>query len=98
MTLLRRAWWNAIALLTLAATSARAEPAAALDQFDEAQYLANYPDLQGAFGTDTGRAVEHFVRYGLFEGRTDDPLPTATDDASSMCSTTMVTRSMPAAV
>ena len=39
--------------------------------FDAANYLANYVDLQGAFGTDEFAAAWHFVEYGFDEGRTD---------------------------
>jgi hypothetical protein len=36
--------------------------------------LANYVDLQAAFGTDTEAATLHFITTGYFEIRTDDPL------------------------
>ena len=39
------------------------------------QYLANYPDLQAAFGTDYAAATVHFIVHGFAEGRTDEPLP-----------------------
>ncbi len=42
-----------------------------VSSFDAAQYLANYVDLQGAFGTDEFAAAWHFVQYGFSEGRTD---------------------------
>ena len=44
------------------------------------QYLANYSDLQAAFGTDATAATTHFIEHGYAEHRTDDPLtPAATD-------------------
>ena len=43
----------------------------ASDTFDAAQYLANYADLQAAFGSDTQAATVHYVTNGYFEGRTD---------------------------
>jgi len=48
-------------------SSVHSEPA-----FDAVQYLANYADLQAAFGTDTQAATAHYIHYGYFEGRTDD--------------------------
>jgi hypothetical protein len=44
------------------------------DLFDSTQYLANYADLQTAFGTDAEAATIHYVTSGHFEGRTDLPL------------------------
>jgi len=46
---------------------------AAEDLFDAGQYLANYADLQIAFGHDTDAATLHYITQGYFEGRTDDP-------------------------
>ena len=46
----------------------------AADLFDAAQYLANYADLQAAFGTNTEAATVHFITSGYLEGRTDHPL------------------------
>ena len=37
--------------------------------FDAKQYLAAYPDLSAAFGTDYAAAVVHYVTNGLREGR-----------------------------
>jgi Ca2+-binding RTX toxin-like protein len=41
------------------------------DLFDASQYLANYADLQVAFGADTEAATFHYITAGYFEGRTD---------------------------
>jgi Ca2+-binding RTX toxin-like protein len=41
------------------------------DLFDADQYLANYADLQAAFGADTEAATLHYITNGYFEGRTD---------------------------
>jgi hypothetical protein len=46
----------------------------ARDTFDAAQYLANYADLQAAFGSDTQAATVHYVTNGHIEGRTDESL------------------------
>ena len=43
----------------------------AQDLFDAAQYLANYADLQVAFGANTEAATLHYITTGYFEGRTD---------------------------
>ena len=43
-----------------------------LGDFDAVQYLANYTDLQEAFGTDTDAAIKHYITYGETEGRTDE--------------------------
>jgi len=42
-----------------------------LESFDAKQYLANYGDLQKAFGTDEAKARQHFIDYGIKEGRVD---------------------------
>lgn len=42
-----------------------------LESFDAKQYLANYGDLQKAFGTDEAKARQHFIDYGMKEGRVD---------------------------
>ena len=44
------------------------------ESFDPVQYLANYADLQAAFGADTQLATEHYIVAGYAEGRTDDPI------------------------
>jgi Ca2+-binding RTX toxin-like protein len=44
------------------------------DLFDAAQYLANYADLQAAFGSELEAATIHYITNGYFEGRTDHPL------------------------
>jgi RTX calcium-binding nonapeptide repeat (4 copies) len=41
------------------------------DLFDAAQYLANYVDLQAAFGNDLEAATLHYITNGYFEGRAD---------------------------
>ena len=42
-----------------------------LKSFDAKQYLANYGDLQKAFGDDEAKARQHFIDYGIKEGRVD---------------------------
>lgn len=42
-----------------------------LKSFDAKQYLANYGDLQKAFGDDEAKARQHFKDYGIKEGRVD---------------------------
>ena len=37
--------------------------------FNSKQYLARYADLKRAFGSDTKKAVEHFIGWGFKEGR-----------------------------
>jgi hypothetical protein len=46
----------------------------AADLFDASQYLANYADLQAAFGSNTEAATVHYITNGYFEHRTDHPL------------------------
>jgi len=41
--------------------------------FDAQAYLASYPDLQAAFGSDRDAAVEHWLTFGIDEGRTGAP-------------------------
>lgn len=37
--------------------------------FDSAYYAARYPDLRAAFGTDANKLFDHFLNYGIKEGR-----------------------------
>jgi hypothetical protein len=47
--------------------------------FDAAQYLANYPDLAAAFGSDNLVAArQHYITSGFNEGRTDNHAPVMT--------------------
>ena len=57
--------------------------------FDAKTYLANYADLRKAFGKNTDAAQQHYLQYGIKEGRTDraieskaTPTPTPTPDPS----------------
>ena len=34
-------------------------------------YLANYGDLQAVFGSNTEAATQHYIQFGLLEGRND---------------------------
>ena len=42
-----------------------------LENFNAKQYLANYADLQKAFGTDEEKAKQHYKDFGIKEGRSD---------------------------
>ena len=46
--------------------------------FDAKQYLANYADLQKAFGDDEQKARQHYLEYGIKENRTDRNIGTKT--------------------
>ncbi len=37
--------------------------------YDYSYYINQYPDLKAAFGDDSEAALEHFVKYGMAEGR-----------------------------
>ncbi len=37
--------------------------------FDSAYYADHYPDLQAAFGNDSSLLLNHFITYGMLEGR-----------------------------
>ena len=37
--------------------------------FNAVYYLNKYPDLKKAFGTDEKKALEHFIQFGIVEGR-----------------------------
>ena len=37
--------------------------------FDAAYYANRYPDLRAAFGTDSAKLLQHFIQYGMSEGR-----------------------------
>ncbi|MGD9510157.1 MAG: sulfatase-like hydrolase/transferase, partial [Geminicoccaceae bacterium] len=64
----RGAW--AFALLLLAAVTTGAPSAQAT--VDGLQYIASYPDLIRAFGTDAAAGQAHYERYGRAEGRSPD--------------------------
>ena len=49
------------------------------DGFDEVQYVANYADLEAAFGDDYAAATRHFITNGYAEGRSDQALGAAAD-------------------
>ena len=55
-------------------------PGMMADDFDEAQYLANYADLRTAFGNDAEAATRHYITNGFAEGRTDEPLAAGAAD------------------
>ncbi|MDP3405554.1 MAG: hypothetical protein Q8S03_12740 [Brevundimonas sp.] len=58
-----------VELLTFAGgTPMTFEAAAALD-FDAEGYLARYADLRAVFGTDLGKAYQHYEAWGQAEGR-----------------------------
>ena len=63
-----------------------------IDTFNENQYLANYSDLAAVFENNGGAATLHYILFGRAEGRTDDPLPTATDDAFGLSEDSAPTR------
>ena len=37
--------------------------------FDAAYYANRYPDIRAAFGTDSAKLLQHFIQYGMSEGR-----------------------------
>ena len=39
------------------------------DVYNKDYYLAKYGDLRNAFGDDERALIEHFVKYGMKEGR-----------------------------
>ncbi len=43
------------------------------DVYDYDNYRANYPDLQAAFGINDTALMEHFVNFGMSEGRQASP-------------------------
>lgn len=42
--------------------------------FDSTYYTNKYPDLKNAFGTDSTKLYEHFLNYGIKEGRQANPV------------------------
>ena len=57
---------GAVALGSISYTQA----ASVEDVFDEHYYADKYPDLKEAYGYDRAALLDHFMRYGLAEGRT----------------------------
>lgn len=47
-------------------------PVAAVPQFRALDYIAGYDDLLRAYGVNGSRGFDHFLRYGLHEGRLRD--------------------------
>ena len=43
------------------------------DYFDAKYYASNYEDLQGTFNSDAGQLLNHYLTYGLKEGRNAIP-------------------------
>lgn len=41
--------------------------------FDAAYYANRYPDLKAAFGNDESALLQHFIQYGMAEGRQGSP-------------------------
>lgn len=41
--------------------------------FDAAYYADRYPDLKTAFGNDDSALLQHFIQYGMAEGRQEVP-------------------------
>lgn len=65
-------------LLTLVLSLTMTLPAASSQSnydkpFNASFYLAEYPDLQAAFGTDYQAALDHWMVYGIHEGRRGSP-------------------------
>lgn len=42
-----------------------------METFDPLEYVASYPDLIRAFGTNQEAATKHYIEFGYCEGRTD---------------------------
>ena len=57
-----------------AAPSGGASSVTMRDIFDAEYYASQYPDLREAFGNDEEKLYEHFITYGLKEGRNMSPI------------------------
>lgn len=66
-----------IALLTaavvLAASSLNVSASSAENCFDAGYYAASYKDLRAAFGEDESALYNHYLQYGINEGRSASP-------------------------
>lgn len=59
---------------SLYGTSATYDAAVGPSTFDADYYLNSYSDLRAAFGSDRQAALDHWVAYGMREGRSSSPL------------------------
>lgn len=63
-----------IAAAMLLGSTATADAAGLRDIFDAKYYAGLYPDLKAAFGDDEEALYQHFLNYGLKEGRVMNPI------------------------
>lgn len=63
-----------IAAAMLFGSTATADAAGLRDIFDAKYYAGLYPDLKAAFGDDEEALYQHFLNYGLKEGRVMNPI------------------------
>jgi hypothetical protein len=70
---MRKYIFGAFTALVLVCLSAYADPIDPSKFYPE-YYLSIYPDLISAFGTDNEKATQHYIEYGLREGRSPNPL------------------------
>lgn len=58
--------------------------------FDSDFYAALYPDVKAAYGTDTSRLLNHYLTYGVNEGRIPSMLNTVYDIPTNIAIPTIV--------
>lgn len=75
---MKRGLGKRVALLTAAAvltvSSLNVSAKGAEEYFDAGYYAASYKDLRTAFGNEEAALRNHYLRYGIGEGRTASPL------------------------
>lgn len=74
MKRMRRVVGGALAAVMLAGSTVSVNAANLKDVFDAEYYAEQYPDLKAAFGNDEKALYQHFLTYGVKEGRVMNPI------------------------
>lgn len=74
MKRMRRVVGGALAAVMLVGSTVSVNAADLKDVFDAEYYAEQYPDLKAAFGNDEKALYQHFLKYGLKEGRVMNPI------------------------
>ena len=70
----RRLFCGAVASVVLLNSGFSVDAAGLKDIFDAEYYAEQYPDLKKAFGSDENALYQHFINYGIKEGRVMNPV------------------------
>jgi len=71
---MKKIFVTVVAVLVLLSGTANVSAAGLEDVFSAQYYADRYPDLKAAFGTDEAMLFQHFLDYGVKEGRNMSPV------------------------